>query len=151
MSDLAGFSPEAIGLILLASSIYFLIGWAPVLWPIIATHKVRHTFPRRWLFALTILSLSYGVIVAFLMLLSLPATAYSTFIAPQLAANGFHGTDWLVRANNLSVNYWWLMLPPALLVLTFVLVRKLQPAWPAMCSALTANSSFKPNPLRGSA
>jgi hypothetical protein len=151
MSDLAGFPPEAIGLILLTSSVYFLVGWAPVIWPVLATHRVRHTFPRRWLFVLTILSLSYGVIVAFLMLLSLPVAAYSTFIAPQLAASGFHGTDWLVRANNLVVDYWWLMLPPALLFITFFLVRKLQPTWPSVCSVLTANNSLKPKPLRGSA
>ena len=150
MRDLAGFPPQAIGLILLASAVYFVVSWAPVIWPIIATHKMRLSFPRRWLFVLTILSLSYGLIAVFLTLLSLPVAAYSTFIAPQLAANGFHGTDWLVRANDLVVSYWWLMLPPALLLITLLLVRKLQPAWPLICSALAANNSFKSKPLRGS-
>ena len=151
MNDLAGFPPEAVGLILLVSGIYFLIGWAPVIWPVLTTHKVRHTFPRRWLFVLTILALSYGVIVAFLMLLTIPVTAYSTFIAPQLSAGGFHATDWLVRANNMVLDYWWIMLVPTILFSTFFFVRKLQPAWPSICSALRANNSFKPSPHQGGA
>ena len=151
MRDIAGFPPEAVGLILSVSVVYFLVGWAPIIWPVIATHKLRRTFPRRLLFVLTILSLAYGAIIAFLTLFTIPVTAYSVFIAPQLSADGFHGTDWLVSANSFVVAYWWLTLPPLLLLNTFLLVRKLLPAWPEICTALTANNSFKPNPLRGSA
>jgi hypothetical protein len=150
MKYLAGFTPEQIALILAAAAAYFLMSWAPVIWPLVATHKLRANFPRRWLFVFAILALSYGVIVAFLTLLTIPITAYSVFIAPQLSFNGFHLTDGLVSANEFVVAYWWLMLPPALFLNTFVLVRKLLPAWPAICSALTANNSFKPKPLRGS-
>jgi uncharacterized PurR-regulated membrane protein YhhQ (DUF165 family) len=151
MSDIAGFPPEAVGLILLVSVAYFLVGWAPIIWPVIATHRLRRTFPRRWLFVLTILSLAYGAIIALLTLFTIPVTAYSVFIAPQLSADGFHGTDWLVSANSFVVAYWWLALPPLLLLNTFLLVRKLLPAWPAICTALTANNSFKPNPHQGGA
>ena len=141
MTDI--FPPETAVLVLLVSSAYFLVSWAPVIWPLLSTHKVRRTFPRRWLFILTILSLSYGLIIAILTLLTVPVTAYSAFVAPQLSATGFHGTDWLVRANNFFVSYWWLMLPPVLFASTFFLVRKLQPAWPSICAALAANNSVR--------
>ncbi|MGY1411243.1 hypothetical protein ACW5EG_16935 [Luteimonas sp. A611] len=151
MKDLAGFPPQTIALIMAASAAYFVICWAPVIWPIIATHKQRGAFPRRWLFVGVVLSLAYGVIVAFLMLITLPITAYSVFVAPQLSANGFHFADPLLRANRFVTDFWWLLLPPALLLNTFWFVRKLRPIWPAVCQALTANNSFKPKPLRGSA
>ena len=151
MKDLAGFSPQAVALIMGVSVAYFVICWAPVIWPLIATHKLRRTFPRRWLFVASIFSLTYGVIAAFLTLLTLPVTAYGVFIAPQLSASGFHLTDPLLRANSFIADYWWLLLAPALLIITYLFIRKLLPAWPAICQALTANNSFKPNPLRGSA
>jgi hypothetical protein len=151
MKDFAGFPPEAIALIVAFSAAYFLICWAPVFWPFLATHKQRKSFPRRWLFIATVFSLSYGVIVAFLCLITLPMTAYEVFIAPQLSENGFHLTDSLVGANQFVTRYWWLLLPPALLFNTFFIVRKLKPAWPSVCQGLTAINSFKPKPLRGSA
>ena len=151
MKDFAGFTPGQIALLVAGAAGYLLISWAPVIWPIMATHKQRATFPRRWLFVFAILALAYGVIVAFFTLITIPLTAYSVLIAPHLSFNGFHLTDSLVGANDFVVDYWWLMLPPALLFNTFILVRKLLPAWPAICSALTANNSFKPKPLRGSA
>ena len=151
MKDLAGFPPQAVAIIIGVSAAYFVICWSPVIWPLIATHKHRSTLPRRMLFAASVFSLTYGVIAAFLMMLTLPVTAYSVFIAPQLSANGFHLTDPLLRANAVVADYWWLLLPPALLIITFLFVRKLLPAWPAICQALTANNSFKPNSLRGSA
>jgi hypothetical protein len=148
MKDLAGFPPQAIALMTAVSAIYFVIFWAPVIWPFIATHKQRKVFPRRWLFVLVILALAYGLVVAFLIMLTIPMTAYSVFVGAQLAANGFHLTDSLVGANEFIANYWWLSLPPILLFNTFFLVRKLLPVWPAICHALTANNSFKPKPLR---
>jgi hypothetical protein len=151
MKDIAGFPPETAALIAVSSAVYFLIGWAPAIWPILATHKNRKLFPRRWLFVVTVLSLSYGLIVAALTLVTVPLTAYSVFIAPQLNASGFRGTDWLVQANGYVVDYWWLMLPIFLLFNTLYLVRKLKPAWPVICQALMANNSFKPNPHRGGA
>lgn len=151
MTDIAGFPQETAGLILLVSVSYFFFCWAPIIWPVIATHKLRRSFPRRWLFVLTVLSLSYGAIIAFLMLFTLPITAYSVFIAPQLSVDGFHGTDWLVSANSFVVAYWWLALPPLLLLTTLLLVRKLLPAWSAICTALAVNDPLKPSPLRGSA
>src|SRR5690349_2533831 len=99
MKYLDGFDQRTIALILAIGAMYFLMSWAPVIWPLIATHKHRATFPRRWLFVFVILSLAYGVIVAFLTLVTIPITAYSVFIAPQLSFNGFHLTDWLLNAN----------------------------------------------------
>ena len=151
MKDLAGFTPQEVALITAAFTVYALLSWAPVIWPLAVTHKQRATFPRRWLFAFTILALAYGTIVAFLTILTIPLTAYGVFIAPQLSVYDFHLTDGLLRANNFVVRYWWLLLPPALLLNTIFLVRKLLPAWPSICTGLAANNSFKPKPLRGSA
>ena len=91
------------------------------------------------MFIATILSLSYGTIIAFLTLITLPAAAYDVFIAPTLSESGFNFGGPLIKANRFITNYWWLLLPPALLLNTFYLVRKLKPVWVSVCKELTAN------------
>jgi len=151
MTDPTAFDQETITYIAWVASAYFALTLAPAIWPTVTTHKVRKSFPRRWLFVATVFSLSYGIVAAFLVICTIPITAYSTYIAPQLSVEGFHGTDWLIKANGYVASYWWLALPVVLLLVAWRLVRKLQPSWPSICLAMTANNSFKPKPLRGSA
>jgi hypothetical protein len=125
MSELAGFSPKIAALVVAVAAAYFLLSWAPLIWPLASTHKVRHTFPRRYLFAAVVFVMSYGLVAAFLCVATLPLTAYSVFVAPQLAAAGFHLTDPLVRANGFVADYWWVLLPPTLLLSALWLVRRL--------------------------
>jgi hypothetical protein len=85
------------------------------------------------------------------MLVEIPISAYQIFIAPQLSAVGYHFSDPLLKANDLIINYWWLLLAPTLLACALLCTKILLPIWPGICQALTANNSFKPKPLRGSA
>ena len=151
MKEFAGFPLEAIVAIVAVSIAYFILSWAPLLWPLIATHRNRKEFPHRWLFIATIASLAYGIVVALLCIVSIPLSVYQVFIAPQLQEVGFHLSDPLLKANELFLTWWWILLPPTVLYCTLYSTRKLKPAWPDVCQALTANNSFKPRPLRGSA
>ncbi|MBA8889098.1 hypothetical protein FHW12_003341 [Dokdonella fugitiva] len=146
MADTTAFDAKTLTYIACVASVYASLTWLPVIWPLVVTHRERKPFPRRWLFVATVASLSYGVVSAFLVLLTIPLTAYSSYIAPQLAIDGFRGTDWLVEANGYVVDYWWLALPIALALLALAVTRKLKPAWAVICSAMTANNSCMVSP-----
>ena len=98
-------------------------------------------------FAIASAVLTYGIGVL-LMLLLAPLSLAADQLAPEWAANG-HVTlgNFVVGAAEYA-GYAVLLVP---LVLMFVVPFRLRRLWPGIVGLMSANNSFKPNPLRGSA
>ncbi|WP_145985441.1 hypothetical protein [Marilutibacter maris] len=88
-------------------------------------------------------ALVYGVFSFLGFAVLLPIEAYSIFIAPSLeAANVTHGAG-LLRISGFLANYWWVLVPPAQLLLTWYMTAQVGRCWAHICTA-PSNSSFKP-------
>ncbi|HEY5851577.1 MAG TPA: hypothetical protein VIT62_12535 [Lysobacter sp.] len=132
------FGARLIGLLVLAAIAWFLITLAPVIWPAFRAFRQKAALPRPWLFTATVSALTYGTLFLGLSVLLIPAEVYAVFIAPQLEAMGQPYGRALVNTTRFVADYWWLMLPPAQLVITVVLTKMLARNWPGICSALDA-------------
>ena len=129
---------------------YFLISFVPVWWPALVAFRRNARLPRPLLFVTTVAALVYGVFSFLAFAVLLPIEAYGIFIAPQLEAAGLANGAALLRISGFFTDYWWLLVPPVQLVLTWQVTRRLGGRWGHICAS-PPNNSFKPNPLRGSA
>ena len=105
-----------------------------------------YSLPNKFKFALTSAVLTYGITCLFVLVQA--PLALATNLAPEWAANG-HAT----LANGIAtaaefVGYGVVLVP---LVLMFIVPFRLRRHWTGLLSAVSANNSFKPKPLRGSA
>jgi len=69
---------------------------------------------------------------------AIPIQAYVVFIAPELQQAGRPYGSWLVAVSHFVGQWWWSLLPLAVLVATVWLTRKLAGKWSGICSALAA-------------
>jgi hypothetical protein len=105
-----------------------------------------YSLPSKFKFALTSAVLNYGITCLFILLQA--PLALATNLAPEWAANG-HAT----LANSIAsvaefVGYGVALLP---VLLMFLVPIRLRRHWASLLVAVSANNSFKPKPLRGSA
>nr|AAK01324.1 unknown [uncultured bacterium HB1-14] len=146
------FAPDVWPLIL-AAIIWWLLSLAPVVYSSYVVVRKNPALPRRLLFIGVVAGLSYGLLVLFLLLVSLPLSAFGVYIAPQLEAAGQLplAGRWLVTVWRAISDWGWFVVPVVLAISSFKLVRHLAPRWHHVVAGLGPNSSFKPTPLRGSA
>ena len=129
------FGPKLSALLALEALAYFLFSFAPVLWPAFRAFRRKGRLSKPWLFTGVVGALVYGIFWFLLCALMIPAEMYTVFIAPQLQEAGLPYGEALVRVAGLVGRYWWLGLPPLLLVSTVVVTRKLAAKWDRLCAA----------------
>jgi hypothetical protein len=132
------FGPELSAILLLLSLGYFLLSFAPVLWPAFLAFRRKSRLPRPWLFVATVAALTYGTFTFIIFAFLLPAAVYNIFIAPQFEAAGLPYGNAIVHLTRHLVEYWWLIVPPAQLTLTWLVTRRLGQKWERICGALAA-------------
>jgi hypothetical protein len=131
------FPPKLAFLLTLISVGYFLLSFAPVIWPAVRAFRRANRLSRPWLFVGLVACFTYGVFSFFIFALMLPAQAYTIFIAPQLEEAGWPSGHYFVRVTTFIADYWWIALPPAQLLATFFVTRRLSVRWERICSALS--------------
>ena len=150
MDALDVFGPKMTAILLAIAAVYILLAFAPVLWPGYLAYRKRSWLPRPVLYVLTVAALVYGAFSFIAFAIILPAEAYAIYVAPSLAeANVPYGAS-ILSVTRFLANYWWLMVPPLQLALTWVLANHVGRRWQHICAA-PPNNSFKPTPLRGAA
>ncbi len=68
--------------------------------------------------------------------LELPLAAYLVYVAPQFEASGNYSGGPLTSIGAFIVSYWWLLLGPALLVVSVITTRYLSKRWVRVVEAL---------------
>jgi hypothetical protein len=116
-----------------------------IAWIVAWRSKMDHSVRRSFLFVC--LLLSYGVLTLTGAIL-LPLEIAAVYIAPALDADGYEQSGKAIWV----ASQW---VPAACLVAGFIAAfmfpMYLRNKWQAIVLALSANSSFKPTPLRGAA
>ena len=130
------FGTRAAALIGAATILYFSLTYFPALWPLVRARFLHPRLPRPWLFAFVVAGLVYGWFVMLLATLALPGQVFLVYIAPQLQEAGKPYGRWFVPALAFFVEYWWLLMPPLLLILTWLVTRMLARRWAAICSRM---------------
>jgi hypothetical protein len=136
MEDFLGFPPQMAALLIFLGVAYFIMSWAPLWWPALLAYRHRSSTPRRWLFVVVVACLTYGLFVFFFFALTIPAQVYAIFIAPQWEQLGYPIGRPVLRVFRLIADYWWLVLPPVLLLTAWFVTRKLLRVWPRICAAV---------------
>jgi hypothetical protein len=125
-------------LLALVAFAYLLVALAPILWPAFRAFRRSRRLERPWLFTLTVAALTYGFVYLIAATVAIPIQAYVVFVAPQLQEMGQPYGSWLVAASSFVGQWWWPLLPLAVLASTIWLTRKLAAKWSGICSALAA-------------
>ena len=132
------FGAKFTAILALATFAYLLVALAPLLWPAFRAFRRPCRLERPWLFTLTVAALTYGFVYLIAATVAIPVQAYVVFIAPQLQEAGKPYGSWLVSASSFIGQWWWPLLPLAVLAATIWLTRKLAAKWSGICSALAA-------------
>ena len=132
------FGAKFTALLALAALAYLLVALAPLLWPAFRAFRRSRRLERPWLFTLTVAALTYGFVYLIVATVAIPVQAYVVFIAPQLQEAGQTYGSWLASVSSFIGQWWWTVLPLAVLAATIWLTRKLADKWSGICSALAA-------------
>ena len=127
---------EALLLVVLASGVV-LLGWLPVVYPLVKVFRTVPVVPWRFRFVLVVASSTYGIAFLILAVLGLPLEFYLVYLAPQLQALGERIGEPVVSAGEFLLSYWWIGAPVALSIASVALTRYLLPRWPRVVSALS--------------
>ena len=150
MEAIEALGPKFSALLILVALAYVLLSFAPLWWPAIVAWRTRPALPRRLLFIGVCAALVYGVFSFLAFALIIPVEAYGIFVAPQLEESGIAVGAPVLLVSGFVAEYWWLLIPPTQLGLTWYVTRQLKARW-AHILAAPPNNSSKPMPLRGTA
>ncbi len=132
------FGPKLSILIVAVGVAYFLLSFAPVIWPAWLAFRHRPNMRRPWFFVGLVAVVVYGLFSFLAFALLIPVELYGVFVAPSLeAANMSYGAP-VLATSRFVVQYWWLAVPPTQLFLTWWVSRRLQQRWERICDALAA-------------
>ena len=137
-------------LMVVIAAIYFVVSFAPILWPAFVASRNRPDLPRPVVFVAVVAALVYGAFSFIGFAVLLPVEAYGAFVAPSLEASGAAYGAGILRLSRFFTEYWWLFVPPIQLGLTWFITGQVGRRWQHICSA-PPNNSFNPMPLRGTA
>jgi hypothetical protein len=98
-------------------------------------------------FAVSSAALTYGIGVLFMLML-MPLWLAADHLAAEWATNGHAALGNAVATAAQYASFAVIFVPA---VLMFVVPSRLKRLWPGLVGLMSANNSFKPNPLRGSA
>lgn len=131
------FGAKLTAILALVTFAYLLVALAPLLWPAFRAFRRSRRLERPWLFTFTVAALTYGFVYLIVAIVAIPVQAYVVFVAPQLQEAGHSYGSWLVAAASFVDQWWWPLLPLAVLAATIWLTRKLAAKWSGICSALS--------------
>ena len=136
---------------ILAAVVWWLLSLAPILYSALLAFRAKPVMPRRVLFVGTVSTLSYGLLILFVFVVSLPLGAFSTYIAPTLREAGdlTLAGRWAGEISDAISSWGFFIIPLILAGSALWLSRRLLPRWPQIVIALGPNNSSKPTPLRG--
>ena len=115
---------------------YFLLSFAPVIWPAYRVFRHRPRLDRPVLFIGVVAALVYGVFSFIAFAALLPVEIYGVYIAPSLADAGFFHGSTVLRVSNFFVRYWWLAIPPLQLILTWYVTSRIERRWIRITEAI---------------
>ena len=144
------FGPTMTAIIVVFAIVYFIVSFAPVLWPAFVAWRNRSHLSRAFLFIAVVAALVYGVFSFLAFAVLLPVEAYGSFIAPSLESEGVAYGSGLLRVSGFLASYWWIFVPPIQIALTWFVTAQLGRRGQHICAA-PSNNSFKPTPLGGAA
>ncbi|WP_162823669.1 hypothetical protein [Lysobacter sp. TY2-98] len=136
MEIIEALGAKFVALLAVAAFAYLLLALAPLLWPARRAFSRRNRLERPWLFTATVAALVYGSVYLVVAVVAIPVQAYVVFVAPQLQEMGQPHGSWLVATSRFVSQWWWPVLPVALLVSTVGLTRKLAARWAGICAVL---------------
>lgn len=135
MDAIEVFGPKLAALLAGVALAYALLSFAPVWWPAIVARRARPTLPRRWLFVGVVAALVYGVFSFLAFAFLLPIEVYGIYIAPQLEEAGIANGSSLLQISGFFAEYWWVLVPPTQLVLTWYVTKSVKARWAHICAA----------------
>ena len=136
MTEILGFPPDlALAIVAIAAAYLFIIH-SPVLFALAIAWRQRRLMKRRMLFVGSVMVASYGFIVLFLMAVAVPVQAFAVFVVPSLRAQGYLEHSVILAAVDFTYEWWWLLLPAAILVSAIFTSRYLASRWNRIVVAL---------------
>ena len=136
MTEIFGFPPDlALAMVAIAAAYLFVIH-SPVLFALAIAWRQRRSMKRRVLFVGSVMVASYGFIVLFLMAVALPVEAFAVFVVPSLKEQGYLENSVVLAAVDFAYEWWWLLLPAAILVSAIFTSRYLANRWNQIVVAL---------------
>ena len=114
-----------------------------VAWIVARLNRLSNSF----MFAISSAALTYGIGVLFMLML-MPLWLAADHLAAEWAAKGHATLGNSVATAGQYASFAVILVP---VVLMFVVPFRLKRLWPGLVGLMSANNSFKPNPLRGSA
>lgn len=136
MTDVFGFPfamAVSMGMIAIA---YFFAVHSPVLLALFTVWRQRKTMPRRVLFVGTVMGVTYGLLVVFLMAICVPISAFLVFIVPALKDQGYLKSSVFLAVADFVVAWWWALLPFAVLFPAIFISRYFAARWSRIVEAL---------------
>ena len=135
MEAIEVFGAKQSAMIAALAAVYFLVSFAPVLWPALKAFRRSPRFSRPFLFVATVAALVYGVFSFITFAILLPVQMYSIFIAPSLESAGLAYGSGVLRISWFFTEFWWILIPPIQLVLTWFVTVQVGRRWEHICKA----------------
>lgn len=136
MSEILGF-PLHMAIAIAAVAIAYLFAvHSPVLLALAIAWRQRKIMKRRILFVGSVMVASYGFLVVFFMAIAVPVVAFSVYMVPVLKEQGYLRHPIFLAVVDFTVQWWWLMLPPAILVSAIFTSRYFSHRWNKIIEAL---------------
>jgi hypothetical protein len=135
MNALEVFGPSMTVILIAVAIGYFLLSFAPVIWPAFVAYKHRSWFPRPAVFVLVVAALSYGVFSFLAFAVLLPVELYGIFVAPSLESSGVASGASVLSFSGSFADYWWVIIPPAQLAITWLVTAHVGRRWAHICAA----------------
>ena len=138
MNFLEAFGHEFGTILLALTLLYFSATLLPFISPLLRAFWKNHQLPRPLLFTLVVATISYGVPLVVLFILSVPSALYATYIAPQLQEAGLYWSPAVTTFGQLSASWWWLLFPSIVSIASILLTMRLGRKWKMIVSSLAA-------------
>lgn len=138
MTDILGFPIDMALTMLLLGMAYFFAVHSPVCFALFAVWRQRKTMRRRILFVGTVMGATYGFLVLFVLGVCIPAFAFSIWVVPALKEQGYLRDSIFLLLVQFVFNWWWALLPFAVLIPGFFISRYFAKRWNAIADALNS-------------
>lgn len=137
MNWIFGFSLETIAGMMLVAIIYGVSVHAPLIFAGFVALRRGTAMRRRLLFVVTASTLSYGFLLLLFLAVWIPVSAVMVFVIPTLRFNGYFEPALFTAVAEFMFTYWQLLLPLAIAVEAWLVVRYLAPRWNRVADALS--------------
>lgn len=135
-TTILGFEPYIAAAIVAVAIAYDLVVLSPLIFPAVFAFRQRATLNRKLFFILAVAGFTYGLLLAFVMMVWLPVAGFMVYVAPQMRASGYLAKSWLISISDFAAQWWLFLLPPAIGILSLLVTRYLGKRWNRIDAAL---------------